>query len=184
MEGIIFFIIVFFLMIKSGKKKNKSNNNSSSILDNMQQSNKINYGVTSATSASSYGSAQEAVNAVKQRQNEIGSRTQSSTTATNERSSVNTHASNSVQQKEGQSMTAYLGEKAWKDQVEHAKEKAEENARVNQKYGGRPTALRYILGDPVPFGFHLKICPYCAAENLVRLDDKRILSCYFCRTQL
>lgn len=93
-------------------------------------------------------------------------------------------ASNAADTLTKKSTTDYLQEKARLDQVEHAKEKLAEDKRVSQKYGGRRTAMRYLLGDPVPNGSRLFICPYCGAENLVPASYHRDLNCYFCRTHL
>ena len=93
-------------------------------------------------------------------------------------------ASNAADTQTKKSTTDYLQEKARLDQVEHAKEKLAEDKRVSQKYGGRRTAMRYLIGDPVPNGSQLFICPYCGAENLVPASYHRDLNCYFCRTHL
>lgn len=84
----------------------------------------------------------------------------------------------------GRSTTEYLQEKAWQDQIEHAKEKAEEMKRLDKKYGGQIVGRRYLLGDPVPRGMRIFRCPYCAAENLVEASYYSGKDCYFCRTQL
>lgn len=82
------------------------------------------------------------------------------------------------------STTDYLEQKAKQDQREHAKEKLEEQRRVNAKYGNRSVAGRYLLGDPVPVGCRIICCDYCNAENIVKIGYHSGLSCYFCRNHL
>lgn len=82
------------------------------------------------------------------------------------------------------STTDYLERKAKQEQMEHVKEKLEEQRRINAKYGNRSVAGRYLLGDAVPAGFQIVCCDYCGAENIVKIGYKSGLSCYFCRSHL
>lgn len=82
------------------------------------------------------------------------------------------------------STTDYLERKAKMDQMEHAREKQEEIRRVNQRYGGQRVGGRYLIGDPIPRGMKLFYCPYCGAENIVSVDYRSGMDCYFCRTEL
>lgn len=95
-----------------------------------------------------------------------------------------TTSSNSTSTTVAGSTTAYLQEKARLDEIEHEKEKRESRQRENQKYGGHLTASRYLLGDPIPSGHKIFICPYCAAENIVKIGYHGDRDCYFCRTHL
>lgn len=81
------------------------------------------------------------------------------------------------------STTDYLHKKAMEDQREHMSEKVEERKRLDQKYGGRPLAMRYLPGDRIPHGMRIVYCPYCSAENLVE-TMRTDRACYFCRTKL
>lgn|GEM_PF-5413284 len=80
--------------------------------------------------------------------------------------------------------TDYLAEKAKQDEIQHVIEKREEQQRVERKYGGQPTGMRYLLGDPVPAGMRIVVCEYCGAENLVKITYHGGCDCYFCRTAL
>lgn len=82
------------------------------------------------------------------------------------------------------STTDYLSEKARQDQIEHAREKREESARIEKKAGGLQAAGRLLPGDPIPAGQHCVICGYCAAENLIADGSRMRYSCYFCREPL
>ncbi len=83
-----------------------------------------------------------------------------------------------------QSTTDYLQQKAKADARDHYKEKMEEQRRVNETYGNQPVGGRYELGDPIPNGMKIVYCPYCAAENLVKISYHGDRDCYFCRTRL
>ena len=85
---------------------------------------------------------------------------------------------------ESPSVTEYLAEKARKDQIEHAKEKQQENRRLAEKSGGLAPAERLYDGDPVPNGKFCVCCSYCAAENLIPVGSRIQYSCYFCREPL
>ncbi|MDD6627561.1 MAG: hypothetical protein PUF03_04845 [Lachnospiraceae bacterium] len=85
---------------------------------------------------------------------------------------------------DGNSTTAYLMEKAEADAREHAKEKYEEQQRLQQASGGLAVAERLLDGDPIPQGKRCVICGYCAAENLVPMVPRTRYSCYFCREPL
>lgn len=85
---------------------------------------------------------------------------------------------------DGNSTTAYLMEKAEADAREHAKEKYEEQQRLQQASGGLAVAERLLDGDAVPQGKRCVICGYCAAENLVPMVPRTRYSCYFCREPL
>lgn len=72
----------------------------------------------------------------------------------------------------------------------HREETKQPKIRTNNlwgedKYAGqRIVALRLMEGDPVPQGYHMIKCPYCAAENLVTKNCKQHHSCYFCRVPI
>lgn len=85
---------------------------------------------------------------------------------------------------DGHSTTAYLMEKAEADAREHAKEKMEEQRRLQSTRGGLAVAERLYDGDPVPQGKRCVVCGYCGAENLVPLASRMGYSCYFCREPL
>ncbi|MCR5654019.1 MAG: hypothetical protein K6G07_00040 [Lachnospiraceae bacterium] len=80
--------------------------------------------------------------------------------------------------------TDYLEEKARLDQIEHMKEKKEEQVRMAKIYGRQPVGGRYLLGDPIPNGQRIVCCSYCGAENLVNYNYSGGCDCYFCRTEL
>lgn len=85
---------------------------------------------------------------------------------------------------DGHSTTAYLMEKAEADAREHAKEKMEEQRRLQNARGGLAVAERLYDGDPVPQGKRCIVCGYCGAENLVPMMPRTSYSCYFCREPL
>ena len=85
---------------------------------------------------------------------------------------------------DGNSTTAYLMEKAEADAREHAREKFEEQKRLNETRGGLAVAERYLDGDSIPQGKKCINCGYCGAENLVPMMPRTKYSCYFCREPL
>ena len=85
---------------------------------------------------------------------------------------------------EEESTTAYLAKKAQEDAREHAKEKWEEEKRLQEAKGGHMVAGRHLDGDPIPQGSRCVVCGYCAAENLIPMIPRTRYSCYFCREPL
>ncbi len=85
---------------------------------------------------------------------------------------------------DGHATTAYLMEKAEADAREHAKEKYEEQKRLQEASGGLAVAERLFDGDSVPQNKKCVICGYCAAENLIPMIPRTRYSCYFCREPL
>ena len=69
-----------------------------------------------------------------------------------------------AQKKGYQSTTEQLRKKAEADEREHEREKREAEYQKRKQYNGKRYAKRYILGDPVPKGMHVKNCGYCGAE--------------------
>lgn len=53
-----------------------------------------------------------------------------------------------------------------------------------QKKATRMVAMRLYEGDPVPRGYRMVKCRYCAAENLIAYSSKGDYMCYFCHTDL
>lgn len=78
----------------------------------------------------------------------------------------------------------YLEEKARQDAAEHARDKWEENKRLNRNYGGLRVAERLPAGDTAPDGKKCVICDYCGAENLIPMLPRERFGCYFCREPL
>lgn len=78
----------------------------------------------------------------------------------------------------------YLEEKARQDAAEHARDKWEENKRLNRNYGGLRVAERLSAGDTAPDGKKCVICDYCGAENLIPMLPRERFGCYFCREPL
>lgn len=72
----------------------------------------------------------------------------------------------------------------------HREEHIQPRIRANNLWGEdkfanqRIVALRLMEGDPVPQGYVVIRCPYCAAENLVTKNCKQHHSCYFCRVPI
>lgn len=72
----------------------------------------------------------------------------------------------------------------------HREETLQPKIRNNNLWGEdkyanrRIVALRLMEGDPVPNGYEVIRCPYCAAENLVTGKCKQYHSCYFCRVPI
>ena len=72
----------------------------------------------------------------------------------------------------------------------HKEETMQPKIRTNNLWGEdkyankRIVALRLMEGDPVPQGYVVVRCPYCAAENLVTQNCKEYHSCYFCRVPI
>lgn len=72
----------------------------------------------------------------------------------------------------------------------HKEETLQPKIRTNNLWGedkyahSRIVALRLMEGDPVPQGYVVVRCPYCAAENLVTKNCKQHHSCYFCRVPI
>ena len=72
----------------------------------------------------------------------------------------------------------------------HKEEEKQPKIRTNnlwgedQYAGKRIVALRLMEGDPVPQGYTVIRCPYCAAENLVTKNCRQHHSCYFCRVPI
>lgn len=173
--GIFIFYLILFVVICSVSNKSKKNKieeqkKNEAILvhtknDGFNQNttfNRSDVQRTQTTSASSTSNSSKGKNS-----------TQSKTSST-------THQS----VPKGSSTTAYLEEKAKQDRMEHEKERMESARRDKQKYGGHLTALRYMLGDPIPSGHKLFKCPYCGAENVVKMNYIGDRDCYFCRTHL
>jgi len=89
-----------------------------------------------------------------------------------------------VQQKEGESTTEYLRKKALQEKLDDKKEKMEQERKNQQVYGRMCYAGRWFEGDPVPDSRKVVKCGYCAAENLVPINDRTKYNCYFCREEL
>ncbi len=53
-----------------------------------------------------------------------------------------------------------------------------------QKKNTRNIALRLYEGDPVPRGYRMVKCHYCAAENLISYSARGDYMCYFCHEDL
>ena len=89
------------------------------------------------------------------------------------------------QQKEKQSTTDYLAQKAGADQVAHSRDSRQEEQRLRRETGGKAPAMRHYYGDSVPSGMRLVRCGYCAADNLVATHaNVKNYTCYFCREDL
>ncbi len=85
---------------------------------------------------------------------------------------------------DGNYTTAYLLEKARQDEEEHAREKYEEQMRLNKMRGGLRVAERLIDGDMPPRDKRCIVCGYCGAQNLLPMSPRERYSCYFCREPL
>lgn len=85
---------------------------------------------------------------------------------------------------DGNYTTAYLMEKARQDEEEHAREKYEEQMRLNKARGGLRVAERLIDGDMPPRDKRCTVCGYCGAQNLLPMSPRERYSCYFCREPL
>ena len=93
-------------------------------------------------------------------------------------------AAGAAPQKE-KSTTELLREKAMQDEMEHRREKQQQE-RENELHHGRIRyAERLVEGDPVPAGKRRIVCAYCNADNLVPVHDfSTKYNCYFCRETL
>lgn len=143
-------------------------------------SNQMGTGSVSSASKSSSGTGNTYRNTSNNKNNsDNGSFGVSGTGSTH-----NTASATSAASADSHSTTAYLAKKADEDAKEHAREKNEEQRRLNQTRGGLAVAERLYEGDPIPQGKRCVICGYCAAENLVPHTLSKNYSCYFCREPL
>lgn len=190
--GILVFyivIIVFVVIVKNAAKQS----NAKSPEERYQEAVKRYNANMAAQTASRSGQTQQSTSSARSSEYKEYPGTASNNSAGSPVTvTVTKPASSSASQSESasgalsgqQSTTAYLDEKAKEDQREHAREKMEENKRVSKKYGGRPVAGRYLLGDPIPHNLKIVYCSYCGAENLVPHNYHGDKDCYFCRTHL
>ncbi len=89
-----------------------------------------------------------------------------------------------MQQKE-KSTTELLREKAMQDEMEHRREKQQQERENELHHGKIRYAQRLIEGDPVPGGMRKVVCAYCNADNLISMHDySSKYNCYFCREPL
>ena len=93
-------------------------------------------------------------------------------------------AAGQMPQKE-KSTTELLREKAMQDEMEHRREKQQQERENELHHGRLRYAERLVEGDPVPAGKRRIVCAYCNADNLVPVHDfSTKYNCYFCREQL
>lgn len=84
-----------------------------------------------------------------------------------------------------ESTTEYLRKKAALDQIEHKKEKMQQQREEKANYGHINYAGRHVDGDSVPGGCRLVTCEYCGADNVISFrDNPHKFNCYFCRESL
>ncbi|MGN0132512.1 MAG: hypothetical protein ACI4AA_08725 [Lachnospiraceae bacterium] len=182
MFGFIFTVIIICIIIQTLKKQNNQGNRS--------QNSQGAYG-SAPSNGQGYrpnsGNYQGQQSGGAMRQTAGGRNVASQATRTSQTAkssqTVKAPQTANTSQKETSTMD-YLNEKAKQDQREHAIEKMQENKRVDRKYGNRPVGGRYLLGDPVPSGMRIVYCPYCGAENLVKIGFRDDRDCYFCRSRL
>ena len=83
------------------------------------------------------------------------------------------------------STTELLREKAMQDEMEHRREKQQQERENELHHGHIRYAERLVEGDPVPGGKRRIVCAYCNADNLVPAHDfSTKYNCYFCREKL
>lgn len=88
-------------------------------------------------------------------------------------------------EKEEMSTTQMLEAKALADDREEMREKQRQRMENKKHYGHLNYAEKYILGDAVPKGKKMVLCPYCNAENLIpTYSAAKDYNCYFCREDL
>ena len=85
---------------------------------------------------------------------------------------------------EAGSTTEYLRQKAKEDELQHRREKMQEQQKMSYNRDGRVPALRYMEGDNIPNGLMLVRCGYCGADNLTRCNTGQKYTCYFCRENI
>lgn len=89
-----------------------------------------------------------------------------------------------IQPAKEESTTEYLRKKALQEKLEDKKEKMEQERKNQQMHGRMCYAGRWFEGDPIPNSRKIVKCGYCAAENLVPINDRTKYNCYFCREEL
>ena len=88
-------------------------------------------------------------------------------------------------EKEEMSTTQMLEAKALADDREEMRDKQRQRMENKKHYGHLNYAEKYILGDAVPKGKKMVLCPYCNAENLIpAYSAAKDYNCYFCREDL
>lgn len=182
MGGLIFSCIVLFIIIQSVKKSASQNGGAA----NRKTGDTVSKSRMPAATNTPYRSRNTSQNTL-QNTSQNTSQYASQNAPQNTSQYISQSKSLMPEKTEGNSTnstTEYLAQKAKEDAVEHAREKYEEQKRLQESRGGLAVAERLIEGDSVPRGKQCVICGYCAAENLIPMVPRGRYSCYFCREPL
>jgi len=183
MFELIIFIIIVSAILKSSKKKKTS---STPNVPRKREASETAYAFqsqqrqqTSLQQANGRQRPQQANGRQRQQPTPIPGRTVQNP------SMQNKTVPNRPAEKEEMSTTQMLEAKALADDREEMREKQRQRMENKRHYGHLNYAEKYILGDAVPKGKKMVLCPYCNAENLIpTYSAAKDYNCFFCRENL